>query len=130
MSSTVTQIGLTPTTSTSPSLAVTGLASGMDWSTVVSELADAERAPETQWKTQQTTLNNQNSAFTTIQGDLTTLQTDVETLQNSSLYTSRTAQSSDSSATATAARSTRFPIGRLIFGHRPASGCRRRNRAG
>jgi flagellar hook-associated protein 2 len=106
MSSTVTQIGLTPTTSTSPSLAVTGLASGMDWSTVVSELADAERAPETQWKTQQTTLNNQNSAFTTIQGDLTTLQTDVETLQNSSLYTSRTAQSSDSSATATAASGT------------------------
>jgi flagellar hook-associated protein 2 len=106
MSSTVTQIGLTPTASTSPSLAVTGLASGMDWSTVVSELADAERAPETQWKTEQTTLNNQNSAFTTIQGDLTTLQTDVETLQNSSLYTSRTAQSSDSSATATAASGT------------------------
>jgi flagellar hook-associated protein 2 len=106
MSSTVTQIGLTPTASTSPSLAVTGLASGMDWSTVVSELADAERAPETEWKTQQTKLNNQNSAFTTIQGDLTTLQTDVETLQNSSLYTSRTAQSSDSSATATAASGT------------------------
>jgi flagellar hook-associated protein 2 len=106
MSSTVTQIGLTSTASTSPSLAVTGLASGMDWSTVVSELADAERAPETEWKTQQTKLNNQNSAFTTIQGDLTTLQTDVETLQNSSLYTSRTAQSSDSSATATAASGT------------------------
>ena len=106
MSSTVTQIGLTPTASTSPSLAVTGLASGMDWSTVVSELADAERAPETEWKTQQTKLNNQNSAFTTIQGDLTTLQTDVETLQNSSLYTSRTAQSSDSSATVTAGSGT------------------------
>jgi flagellar hook-associated protein 2 len=85
---------------------VTGLASGMDWSTVVTELANAERAPETQWKTQQTTLNNQNSAFTTIQGDLTTLQTDVETLQSSSLYTSRTAQTTDSSATATAASGT------------------------
>jgi flagellar hook-associated protein 2 len=106
MSSTVTQIGMAPTASTSPSLAVTGLASGMDWSTVVSELADAERAPETQWKAQQTTLNNQNSAFTTIQGDLTTLQTDIETLQSSSLYTSRTAQSSDSSATGTAGSGT------------------------
>ncbi len=113
MSSTVTQIGLTPTVSTSPSLAVTGLASGMDWSTVVSELADAERAPETQWKTQQTTLNNQNSAFTTIQGDLTTLQTDIQTLQSSSLYTSRTAQSSDSSATATAGSGTN--IGTYLF---------------
>ncbi len=103
MSSTVTQIGLIPTSSTSPSLAVTGLASGMDWSTVVTELANAERAPETQWKSQQTTLNNQNSAFTTIQGNLTTLQMDVQTLQSVSLYTSRTAQTSDSSiASATA----------------------------
>jgi len=102
--STVTQIGLTPATSSSPNLQVTGLASGMDWSTIIQELADAERAPETQWKTQQTTLNNQNSAFTTIAGELTTLETDVETLQSSSLYTSRTAQTSDSSiATASAA---------------------------
>ncbi len=106
MSSTVTQIGLIPTASSSPNLQVTGLASGMDWSTVVTELANAERAPETQWRTEQTTLNNQNSAFTTIQGDLTSLQMDIETLQNSGLYTSRTAQSSDSSATTTAASGT------------------------
>jgi flagellar hook-associated protein 2 len=37
---------------------------------------------------------------------LTTLQTDVQTLQSSSLYTSRTAQSSDSSATVTAGSGT------------------------
>jgi flagellar hook-associated protein 2 len=85
-------------------MAVSGLASGMDWTSIVQELANAERAPETQWQTEQAKLNNQNSAFTTIQGDLTTLQTDVETLQSSSLYTSRTAQTSNSAiATATAA---------------------------
>jgi flagellar hook-associated protein 2 len=114
MSSTVTSIGLIPTTSSSPSLAVTGLASGMDWSTVVSELADAERAPETQWKTQQTTLNNQNSAFTTVQGDLTTLQTDVQTLQSSSLYTSRTAQTSNS-AVAIASAASGATLGTFSF---------------
>ena len=95
MSSTVTQIGLTPTTSSSPSLAVTGLASGVDWSTLVTALANAERAPETKWKQQQTTLISQNSAFNSIQSSLTTLQLDVQTLQSSSIYTSRTAQSSD-----------------------------------
>ena len=107
MSSTVTQVGLLPTsTSSSPNLQVTGLASGMDWSTVVQELANAERAPETQWQSEQTTINNQSSAFNTIQGDLTTLQTDVQTLQSASIYTSRTAQSSDSSATVSAADGT------------------------
>ena len=78
----------------------------MDWSTVVQELANAERAPETQWQSEQTTINNQSSAFNTIQGDLTTLQTDVQTLQSASIYTSRTAQSSDSSATVSAADGT------------------------
>jgi len=106
MSSTVTQIGLSPTTSSSSSLAVSGLASGVDWSSLVTALANAERVPETKWKSQQTSLNNQNSAFTTIEGDLTTLQTDIETLQSSSLYTSRTAQSSDSSASASAGSGT------------------------
>jgi flagellar hook-associated protein 2 len=89
--------------SNSPDLAITGLASGMNWSTVISELAQAERVPETQWENQISSLNAQNSAYTTIDGDLTTLQTDIETLQDSSLYISTTAQSSNSTvATATA----------------------------
>ena len=99
------QVGLTDTSNTSlaSSLAVSGLASGMNWQNTVQELANAERAPETLWRQQQTTLNTQNSAFTTIKSDLTTLQTDLQTLQDSSLYQSAAAQTSDSSvATATA----------------------------
>jgi flagellar hook-associated protein 2 len=76
----------------------------MDWSTVVTELADAERTPETQWKAEQTTLNTQNTAFTTIKTDLTTLQTDLATLQSSSLWNGTTSTSSNSSvASATTA---------------------------
>lgn len=83
-------------------LSVAGLASGTNWTTTVEELANAERAPETQWNNERTALQTQNSAYTTIDGDLTTLQTDVETLQDSSLYQSTTASSSDPSvATAT-----------------------------
>jgi flagellar hook-associated protein 2 len=91
-------------TSLASSLAVSGLASGMNWQTTVQELATAERAPETQWKTQQTTINSQNSAFTTIAGAITTLQNDLKTLQDPTLYQSASAQSSASdAATASAA---------------------------
>ncbi|MGO8764245.1 MAG: flagellar filament capping protein FliD [Limisphaerales bacterium] len=104
---TVTQIGLLPSTTTTPSLAISGLASGMDWQSIVQELAAAERAPETQWEQQETTINNQDDAFVTIQGDLTSLQTDLQTLQSPSLYTNTTAQSSDSTvASATAQQGT------------------------
>ena len=91
-------------TSLASTLAVSGLASGMDWQTTVQELATAERAPETQWKTEQTALTAQSSAFTTIAGALATLQTDLQTLQDPTLYQSASAQSSASGiATASAA---------------------------
>ncbi|HEY5233619.1 MAG TPA: flagellar filament capping protein FliD [Verrucomicrobiae bacterium] len=112
----VPQIGLTNNSSTSlqSTLAVTGLASGMDWSTVVSELAQAERAPETQWQSQQSAINTQKSAFTTIAGDLSTLQTDLQTLQDPTLYQSTSAQSSNA-AVATAATGTKTSIGSFTF---------------
>jgi flagellar hook-associated protein 2 len=76
----------------------------MDWQTTVTELANAERAPETQWQQQQSTINQQNAAFTQIKSLLTALQTDVQNLQNSSLYSSRTAATSNSAlGTASAA---------------------------
>ena len=114
MSSTVTQIGLLQPTTTSPSLAIAGLASGLNWQSIVTELAAAERAPETQWQSQETTLNNQNTAFTSISGDLTTLQMDVEYLQSASLYTGTSAQSSNT-AIATAASQDGTPIGTYLF---------------
>jgi len=105
-SSQIPQIGLTDNTNTSlaSTLAVAGLASGMNWQTTVQELANAERAPETQWEQEQTTINTQNSAFSTISSDLSTLQTDLQNLENPDLYESATAQSSNTAvATATAA---------------------------
>ncbi len=105
--------GSTSTTD-SPNLAITGLASGMDWSTVITELADAERSPETQWEAQITSLNNQNSAYTTIDGELATLQTDIETLQDSSLYAGTAVQSSNS-AVATATAGSGASLGNYTF---------------
>ena len=107
-------IGTTTTSSGNSSLAITGLASGLDWSTVITELANAERSPETQWQTTQTSLNNQNSAYTTITGYLSTLQTDAQTLQDASLYSSTTASSSSSSV-ATAETTSGTPVGSYSF---------------
>jgi flagellar hook-associated protein 2 len=95
-------------------LAITGLASGMNWSTVITELANAERGPETQWEDQISSLDAQNSAYTTISGDLATLQTDIEALQNSSLYTGTDVQSSNT-AVATATSDSTAPLGTYVF---------------
>src|ERR1700690_337462 len=94
---------------TSTSLALSGLASGMDWQTVVTQLANAERAPETQWLANQTAINTKNSAFSTIKTDLTTLQTDVQALKDSTLYESRTAKTSDSTLSSASAASGTAP---------------------
>jgi flagellar hook-associated protein 2 len=104
----------TANSSGSSSLAVTGLASGMDWSTVISELAQAERAPETQWTQNQTAINAQNSVYSTIAGDLTTLQTDIQALQDSSLYSTASAQSSNT-AVASATASAGATLGNFTF---------------
>jgi flagellar hook-associated protein 2 len=86
----------------------------MDWKSVVSELADAERAAETPWQTQQSALNAQNAAYTTIKSDLTTLQADVKALQDASLYQSSTAQSSNP-AVATASTAVNAALGTFTF---------------
>ncbi|HTV41920.1 MAG TPA: flagellar filament capping protein FliD [Candidatus Sulfotelmatobacter sp.] len=101
-------------TTTSPDLAIAGVASGMDWQTLVQELGEAEAAPETQWEEEQSSINAQNSDYSTIANDLTTLQTDIQALQNSDLYQNASVQSSNSDiATGTAASGA--ALGTYIF---------------
>jgi flagellar hook-associated protein 2 len=114
--STVTSIGTTVSNQSSlaSSLAVSGLASGMNWGTVVQELAQAERAPETQWQQQQGTIATQNADYATITGDLTTLQTDAQTLLDPSFFSSVTSTSSDTSV-ASATVTSGAPTGSYEF---------------
>ena len=95
-------------------LAISGLASGMDWTTIVTELAQAERAPETQWKTEQTTIANEQSDYSTISSDLLTLQNDALTLTDPSFFNSVVATSSNS-AVATASTTSGTPVGTYSF---------------
>ena len=113
-SNSLTGVGGSSTSSGNSSLAVSGLASGFDWQSVVQQLATAERSAETPWKTQQTAIAAQTSAYTTINSDLTTLQTDIQTLQDPAFYQSAIAQTSDSTI-ATAAAASGAAIGGYTF---------------
>jgi len=95
-------------------LAISGLASGFDWQSMVTQLAQAERAPETPWRATQNKVNNTNSAFTVIKSYLSQLQSVAQKLKDPTLYQSRTAASSDTSI-ATAASGTNGATGTFSF---------------
>jgi flagellar hook-associated protein 2 len=101
-STALTSVGSSAPTGNS-SLAISGLASGFDWQSVVTQLANAERSAETPWQKQQAALNAQHASYSTINDALTALQADIKTLQDPSFYKSALAQISDATfATATA----------------------------
>ncbi len=84
-------------------LGISGLASGFDWRSLVDQLSNVERAPQTLLQRQQATLNSVNTAYGTAKTYLTSLQTKVEALNDSALFDKRTAASNDADvATASA----------------------------
>ena len=93
---------------------MTGLASGVDWSTVVDELTQLQRASETRMQTEETTLQTRSTAFTSLKTQLTALSTAVNALKDGSIFNSRTASVSDSTvSSATAAANA--PLGTYVF---------------
>ncbi len=88
-------------------LGLSGLVSGLDWRTLVDQLSDAERTPQTRLRNEQTTLARQNTAYAAIKTQLETLRTRVQTLSDTALYDTRQTSTSDETlATATAASGT------------------------
>ena len=89
---------------------ITGLASGLNWQNLITEIIQADSAPETQWKSQQTTNQTEISSLSTLQSDLTSLQTAADALTTGTTFTARTATVSNSnsgwSATANAGTDT------------------------
>lgn len=66
-------------------------------------MADAERTPQTRLRTEQSTLQKQNAAYTSLKTELGVLQEKVNALKAASLFASRLAVTGDTSlATATA----------------------------
>ncbi len=102
------------TSSTSSSLAMSGLASGINWTSIINDMVAAESAPVTQMQAQQATVNQRNSAYQTIGTDLTNLQNDITTLSAASFFQSCITSSSDTTI-ASASAQTGTPLGTYSF---------------
>ncbi|HEY0454969.1 MAG TPA: flagellar cap protein FliD N-terminal domain-containing protein, partial [Verrucomicrobiae bacterium] len=78
-------------------LGISGLASGFDWQSLISQLANVERAPENRLRSEQGTLAQKNSAYSSILTQLNTLKTKVDALKDPKLFQSRNTTVGDSS---------------------------------
>ena len=95
---------------TMPGLQLSGLASGFDWKSLVDQLIQVERIPQTRLRTEQTFGTQKSSALTTLNTRLLALQTALKPLagETNDIFASRSATlgSSTSTWSATAAAST------------------------
>ena len=85
------------TSSTASALALSGLASGINWTSIVNEMLTVGAAPETQMNADETVDQQKKSAYQNIGTDLTTLNKDITTLTNPGFFDSRTTSLSDPS---------------------------------
>lgn len=80
-------------------LSLSGLASGLDWKSLVDQLMELERAPISRLEREQTVNTQRSTALRDLGTKLTTLQTASANLKDQSLFSGRTATSSTSGST-------------------------------
>ncbi len=95
-------------------LGLSGLASGFDWRSLVDQLTEVERSPQTILQRQQASLDNVNNAYDVVETYLGTLQDKVEALNEPTLFETRKVNSSDSDV-ATASAETGTSLGTYSF---------------
>lgn len=88
---------------------------GLDVTAAVNSAVTAAEAPEQQWETQESTLQNQISALTQIQTDATNLDNDVQSLNSvTGPLSAMTVNSSDSSVVSATAASGATPANHVV----------------
>lgn len=95
-------------------LSVSGLASGFDWKTLVDQLVQVERAPQTQLLSEQNLLQQRNNAYGSILTQLGVLRNRISALKSPDLFNTRAASVGDSSV-ASASASTGAVQGSFAF---------------
>lgn len=83
-------------------ISLSGLASGLDWQSLVAQLIAAERVPETALLAQQSVDQQKITAFGTINTNLLALQTATQALGDNNVFLGRSAEVSDPSWSVTA----------------------------
>jgi len=89
-------------------MALSGLASGFDWKSIVDQLIEVSRAPQTRMRKEQTTNSQKSSALEDVRAKLAALKTSISNLnsQDSLLKKSATIADKNSNWTATAMKDT------------------------
>ena len=95
-------------------LGLSGLSSGFDWRSLVDQLTQVERSPQTRLRTEQNTIDQRKNAYTSVTTQLTVLRNRITTLKDASLYSTRSLSVSDSTL-ATAGASASTPLGSYVF---------------
>jgi flagellar hook-associated protein 2 len=95
-------------------LSISGLASGFDWKSVVDQLTEVERAPESRLRSEQTTIQQRNNVYGSIKTQLGILQNRIKALKAGSLFENR-AVSVSNSALGAATTSAGTPLGSYAF---------------
>jgi flagellar hook-associated protein 2 len=80
-----------------PPVSFPGIASGIDYDSIITKLTNLTLLPVTQYKAEITQINAKNSELIKINGLLTSVQTSLTTLSNPSTFNSFTGTTSDSS---------------------------------
>jgi flagellar hook-associated protein 2 len=86
-------------------LGISGLASGFDWLSLVDQLTEVERAPQQRMRSEQTLVQQRNTAYSDLKTQLEKLRVLSDSLKDPLFFDSRLAKSEDSTtgtATATA----------------------------
>ena len=85
-------------------LGISGLVSGFDWRSLVDQLAEVERAPQQRMRSEQSLLQQRNTAYSNIKTQLEKLKALSDSLKDPLFFDSRLPKSGDSTiGTATAA---------------------------
>src|SRR6185436_15768114 len=87
-------------------LGLSGLASGFDWKSLISQLIAVERTPEDRLRSQQSVLQQRNNAYGSIKTQLGVLQNRLANLKDPTFFNSRTASAADSAVASSTASST------------------------
>lgn len=90
---------------------ISGLASGINWSTLVSELVAADSVGVNQVKAHQATVNSQISSLAGLSTDLNNLSSAIFTLEDPSSYGTVVASSTTANSTWNASAQTGTPVG-------------------
>ncbi len=93
---------------------VTGLASGFDWQSMIDQLVEVERAPQTRMRSEQTTINLQKNALASVTTQLKVLKERAAALKDGTLFDSRKPSVSDSTL-ATVSAATGTTLGTYAF---------------